>query len=56
MHYGIVCHNSDCVFYYECSCLVKEGKLVYLDEDGKCQNFIEGTNEAYRYGEEGSDE
>ena len=45
------CRNSKCVNYYEDGCMRDlNGKMVVLNEDGQCEDYKAGVNDAYREG------
>ena len=44
---NLSCKNNKCANYFEDLCLY--GGILFLDEDGKCECFKEGKNDAYNY-------
>ena len=45
----IHCRNSKCKNYFEDSCMLNlNSKMVSFNEDGHCEDFTEGVNEAYQ--------
>ncbi|RCX20907.1 hypothetical protein DFR58_101109 [Anaerobacterium chartisolvens] len=49
----IHCRNSDCINYLEDSCMINlNGDVVHFNEYGNCEDFAQGTNDAYELMEE----
>ena len=52
----VFCMNSKCVNYIEDSCeRALNDQTTEIDESGRCDNFVEGTNEFYKHTSQNDD-